>query len=88
MTGEHGERGGGISPKAIGIVVLLVLCFILIIQNTQVVTIRLFFWKLSMSQIILMPLALLAGFVIGVLTQAHFSKRREKRLSSVEMPML
>ena len=45
--------------------VLLVLLAILLIQNTQEVTFRMFFWKISMSQMILVPLAVLVGFLFG-----------------------
>jgi len=38
---------------------------IILIQNHQIVTYRIFFWTISMSQIILLPLALIVGFVIG-----------------------
>lgn len=45
--------------------VLLVLIVILLVQNTQEVVYRMFFWKISMSQLILVPLAVLVGFLFG-----------------------
>jgi len=36
-----------------------------ILQNTEVVTLQLFFWKISMSRIILLALTLLIGFGLG-----------------------
>jgi uncharacterized integral membrane protein len=51
--------------KIIIVAVLLVLLAILLIQNTQEVIFRMFFWKISMSQMILVPLAVLVGFVFG-----------------------
>ena len=47
------------------ILVLVALFVIILVQNTQVVTLRLLFWKIGMSQIILVPLTMLIGFIIG-----------------------
>ena len=52
-------------PKNIALVVLGVLLLVVLLQNTQVVSIRFLFWKLSMSRIILLPLIMLIGFIIG-----------------------
>jgi uncharacterized integral membrane protein len=52
-------------PKTIVVLVLIGLFLIVLIQNTQVVTLRLLFWKVGMSQIILMPLIMLIGFILG-----------------------
>jgi uncharacterized integral membrane protein len=52
-------------PKIIVLLVLAALFIIILIQNTHVVTLRLFFWKIGMSQIILIPLTMLIGLVIG-----------------------
>jgi len=38
---------------------------ILLIQNTQVVSVRFLFWQLSMSRIILLPAVMFLGFAIG-----------------------
>ncbi|MCJ7593487.1 MAG: LapA family protein [Desulfobacterales bacterium] len=53
------------NPKFIAGLVLAILFLIFLFQNTQVVTLRLYFWKISMSQIILIPLVLVLGFIIG-----------------------
>ncbi|MFH1846477.1 MAG: lipopolysaccharide assembly protein LapA domain-containing protein [Candidatus Omnitrophota bacterium] len=60
-------------PKNIALVILGVLVLIVLLQNTQVVSVRLLFWELSMSRIILLPLILSIGFIIGV-----FVGRRSK----------
>jgi uncharacterized integral membrane protein len=52
-------------PKVISVLVLIVLFLVFLVQNTQVVTLRLYFWKISMSQIILIPLVLILGFALG-----------------------
>ena len=52
-------------PKIIVALVLIGLFVIVLIQNTQVVMLRLFFWKVGMSQILLIPLTMAIGIVIG-----------------------
>jgi len=52
-------------PKNIAFLICAVLLLIVLLQNTQVVSIRLLFWTLSMSRIIFLPLVLLSGFVGG-----------------------
>ena len=63
--------------KIIIVAVLLVLIAILLIQNTQEVIFRIYFWKISMSQMILVPLAVLVGFLFG-----YFAAKmgREKKI--------
>lgn len=47
------------------VVFLIILALIILSQNTQVVTVHVLFWDLSMSRIILIPFLLLVGFIIG-----------------------
>jgi uncharacterized integral membrane protein len=54
-------------PKVILALIILALAAVLLVQNTQIVTYRLYFWSVSVSQIILLPLAVLLGFVVGFL---------------------
>ena len=51
--------------KMIVAIVMLSLILVIIFQNTQVVTLQLFFWNIEMSRIILIVLTLVIGFVIG-----------------------
>jgi len=68
-------------PKFIVLLVLIALFLIILIQNTQVVTLRLFFWKVGMSQIILIPLTMAIGFVVGfVVSKVTGKKPPQKRL--------
>ena len=50
--------------KILGILAGAVFCMVLL-QNTQVVTLRFLFWQLSMSQVILIPLIALFGLGMG-----------------------
>jgi uncharacterized integral membrane protein len=57
--------------------VLLVLLGVLLVQNTQQVVFRVFFWQISMSQIILVPLAVFVGFILGYIA-AKIEKKRSQ----------
>ena len=61
-------------PKLIIILIIVALFLIFLIQNTQVVTLHLYFWKISMSQVILIPLVFLVGFVAGYIV-ARITKK-------------
>ena len=54
-------------PKHIIILILAVLAAIFVFQNSEVVTIQLFFWTISMSRIIMIGGLLLFGFLSGYL---------------------
>ncbi len=54
-------------PKIIAILAVLLLFLIILAQNTHVVTLRLLFWDIAMSQVILLGFAVLLGFTIGYL---------------------
>jgi uncharacterized integral membrane protein len=73
--------------KTIVVLVLIGLFLIILFQNTQVVTLRLLFWKIDMSQIILVPVIMLIGFVIGYLvakvTGGHHGTTERKKEESL-----
>ena len=52
-------------PKTIVSFVIIVVLLVIFFQNTQIVSFRIFFWKISMSQIILIPLTMIIGLVLG-----------------------
>lgn len=51
--------------KTIIVVMLIILCLIVLLQNTQIVTLRFLFWEASISRIFLLPLLIIFGFIIG-----------------------
>jgi len=59
-------------PKNIAWLVLGIVILVVLLQNTQVVSARFLFWKLSMSGILFLPLLLLFGVVIGFFIGKHF----------------
>lgn len=70
-------------PKIILAIALIVFSLIILAQNTQVVVYRLFFWKIAISQIILVPFAMLIGFFVGFVVAKITSgqKKRSRELS-------
>jgi uncharacterized integral membrane protein len=61
-------------PKTIIILILIALSVVILIQNTQVVEVQIFFWKIAMSRIIMIAFLLIVGFVIG-----YFIPRVQKK---------
>jgi uncharacterized integral membrane protein len=55
-------------PKVIAIIVISALALIVLLQNLQTVTFRLFFWKVEVSQLLLVLLMLVIGYILGFLT--------------------
>lgn len=51
--------------KTITISILVTLFLIIVFQNTQVVSLRFLFWQISMSRVILMPIIMFIGFIVG-----------------------
>ncbi|MBU1209451.1 MAG: LapA family protein [Proteobacteria bacterium] len=52
------------SPKIIGLIVLLIFLVIFAVQNTQPVAVKLFFWQISTSAV----LTILVSYLVGFLT--------------------
>ncbi|MGD0782382.1 MAG: LapA family protein [Candidatus Aminicenantales bacterium] len=61
------------------------LFIILLIQNSGSVQFNFFFWKISMSQVILAPGVFFLGFLAGY-WRAHFGRRRDRLRPSVVPP--
>ena len=51
--------------KKWAVIILLFLCAVLLVQNMEVVSFKVFFWQISMSRIIAFPLLVLMGIVLG-----------------------
>ncbi|MDD3296513.1 MAG: LapA family protein [Candidatus Omnitrophica bacterium] len=54
-------------PKTIIMLILGGLLIIVLLQNTQTVSLRFLFWKFDISSVILLPLTMLIGFIIGII---------------------
>jgi uncharacterized integral membrane protein len=53
--------------RSVVILVLLLLFLVVVVQNTDIVSVRLLFWDLRMSRIILLALSLAVGVIVGFL---------------------
>lgn len=53
------------SPKVIGLIVLLVFLVIFAVQNTQPVAVKLLFWEISTSAVLTILVSYLVGFLTG-----------------------
>lgn len=58
--------------------VLVVLFLIVLGQNTEVVTVRLLVWRISMSRIVLMLLSMLTGVIVGLMLAHRTGSRSAK----------
>ena len=67
-------------PKTIVAFVIIALLLIIFFQNTQVVSFRIFFWKISMSQIILIPVTMLIGLVLGYIIAKMTGNRHKGKI--------
>jgi uncharacterized integral membrane protein len=81
FTVETGKRRPQMSgffkrPKVIAIIGISILALIILLQNMHTVTFSLFFWKVEVSQLLLVLLMLVIGYVLGLLT-AHLRGPRE-----------
>jgi uncharacterized integral membrane protein len=61
------------------VLALLLLVTILVVQNTEVVTLRFLFWQASMSRVVLLLVTFVAGGVLGYI----LAKRRSGPRPSV-----
>ncbi len=70
------------NTKQVIIAIIVLLALILLLQNTQVVTINLFFWQISMSRIILIPLIFVLGFIVGFMVDYHRQKKKSEAIKN------
>ena len=79
------------SAKTIVFIVLAILIVIFTIQNTEVVPIRFFVWKASISRALMLLSTLFIGIILGwLITWTGYSKRKrkEKKEGEEKKPML
>jgi len=78
------------NPKVIAGLVVGVLFVIFLFQNMDEVALRVYFWQVSMPKIILVPLAILVGFVAGFVVAKITGRPRkpspEKDLQASSLP--
>ncbi len=64
-----------IKPRLVVAILLGILVLVLVLQNTEVVSVRFFLWDFSMSRVVLVLLTTLIGFVCGYLVARVLAAR-------------
>ena len=64
--------------KQIITILLIIAVIIVVIQNSQKVSLTILFWEIEMSKIIFYPLLFAAGFLVGLLSGTGKSKESKK----------
>lgn len=62
--------------KRVLLLVFSLLALFVLVQNTEVVTVRFLFWSKPLSQVVLILLVLVIGFLAGYLTAKVTASRR------------
>jgi len=70
--------------KWIVVLIFLGLFVLLLFQNQQVVSYRVFFWEISISQVLLVPVVLLIGFLFGLAVRLKKRSRTQRLLEQEE----
>lgn len=65
------------NSKQIILLAIIIIMLIILIQNTAVVSLKLLFWEINMSKIILFFIILICGFAAGFLTAKIHSKKKQ-----------
>jgi uncharacterized integral membrane protein len=71
--------------KIITLIILVVLFTIFITQNTEVITIKAFFWQFEMSAIVLITLIGLIGVSVGFILAKIFEVSERRKRKSKEL---
>ncbi len=56
--------------------ILVVLAFVLVVQNTEVVGVRFLIWELVMSRIVLLTGSMVVGFIAGYIVAKLTGRKR------------
>ena len=67
--------------------IVALLFVIVLLQNTDVVTLSVLFWEVSMSQIILIPLVLVIGFALGFAAAKLLGAKRAPQVTQQPPPI-
>ena len=62
-------------PKVIAIIVISILALIVLLQNLHTVTFSVFFWKVEVSQLLLVLIMLIIGYFLGFMTAKLTGKK-------------
>jgi putative membrane protein len=62
--------------RSVVIIVLVLLSLTLVVQNTEVVQFRMWFWNLEMSRVLMLAGSLAVGVIIGLLLGRPWKKQK------------
>ena len=62
--------------KLTAIIALIIMAVIFIVQNSAMVEVKIVFWTITISRILLMFIILILGIVIGFLLRSYIRHRR------------
>jgi putative membrane protein len=78
MIDHFMDSKGTVGPKTTIALVFLSIFTVFIIQNTEVVEIRFFFWHISLSRVVLLLGSLLIGVMIGLFIGWEAAAKKKK----------
>ena len=61
--------------KTVFILIIIVLFLIVLFQNIQTIVLKLFFWEVNISSVVLLPSILFIGFIIGYIIAKTTTKK-------------
>lgn len=67
--------------KVVLVMLLIVLFTIFVTQNTEIVEIQVYFWKIQMSRIVLISISGFIGVLIGLLASGLFGSNKKEEES-------
>ena len=70
-------------PKVAFVILLGLLLLVIILQNTQVVAVRVLFWEIQMSRLLLIVLAAAVGFIGGYVVASLRDGRNDRTTPGV-----
>ena len=68
--------------KILSVMFLIVLFTVFVSQNTEIIPINIFFWKVELSTIIVISISFLIGMIIGLVLISLFSVPKKKEIST------
>jgi len=68
-----------IKYKLIVVIVLAILIVIFVLQNAEIVSIRLWFWEANTSRALLIILCIAVGIIIGIIVPSSRKKVNSKK---------
>jgi uncharacterized integral membrane protein len=74
---SNSSTNDGSAAKAVLLALAAVLLVVVAVQNATVVPFKFLFWTFHISRILLILLAALCGFVIGLITRSLVKRKRK-----------